>query len=165
MFLAPGADGRTTATCLRATRTRLVVAGGATGLIFVYDLRTRRLVRRVSAGVGGLLNDVAITPTGDAYVTDSVRGFVFRVPARLLASPAARSGQWSQPSAWPRRPSAASRNGIVPAGRRYLLVVGTATGVLARIDLRTGQVQPVDLGGASCRAATAWRSVERPSTW
>ena len=148
MFLAPGGDGRTNAACLRATRTRLVVAGGTTGLIFVYDLRTRRLVRRVSTGAGGFLNDVAITPTGDAYVTDSVRGFVFRVPARLLHKRSRKVRTLTPTYRLAQTPVGSFANGIVPAGRRYVLVVGTSTGILARIDLRTGLVQAVDLGGA-----------------
>ena len=43
-------------------------------------------------------------------------------------------------------------NGIVTAGRRYLLVVGLSTGVLGRIDLTTKRVRAVDLHGASLPA-------------
>jgi Cu-Zn family superoxide dismutase len=149
VFLPPGVHGRTTAACLRATRTRLVVAGGLTGLIFVYDLRTKRLVRRLSTGTGGLLNDVAITPKGDAYLTDSQRGLVFRVPARLLRKRSGKVRALTPTYRLAQTPVGSFANGIVPAGRRYLLVVGTTTGVLARIDLRTGRVQAVNLGGAT----------------
>lgn len=149
VFLRPGADGRTNAACLRATRTRLVVAGGTTNLIFVYDIRTRRLIRRLSTGSGGFLNDVTITPTGDAYLTDSQRGLVFRVPARLLRKRSRKVRTLTPAYRLATTPVGTFANGIVPAGRRYLLVVGTSTGVLARIDLRTGLVQTVDLGGAT----------------
>ena len=149
VFLAPGTNGRVNAAGLRATRTRLVVAGGATGLIFVYDLRTRRLVRRLSTGTGGFVNDVAITPKGDAYATDSRRGFVFRVPAKLLRKRSHKLKTLAPAFRLAQTPVGLFSNGIASAGRRYLLVVGTTTGVLARIDLRSGQVQVVNLGGAT----------------
>ena len=71
---------------LKADRGRLFVGGGATGAIWVYDIRTRALVRRYETGSGGFLNDVAITPNGDAYVTDSQRPFIFRVRADQLGA-------------------------------------------------------------------------------
>jgi sugar lactone lactonase YvrE len=147
VFLPPGQDGRVGAVGLRATRKRLVVAGGGTGLIFVYDLESKRLVRRFSTG-GGLANDVAIAPDGDAYVTDSQRGLLFHIPARLLAR---RSDETSQLQPFVRFADTAINlysNGVVPAGGRYLLVVGTFTGALVRVDRRTGEVRTVDLGGA-----------------
>jgi sugar lactone lactonase YvrE len=155
VFLPPGQDGRTTAVGMRATRSRLIVAGGGSGLIFVYDLRARRLVRRFStggAGVlqgGGVMNDVAITPDGEAYVTDSVRGLLFRIPARALRR-RAKGTQALQPFLRLADTPVGSRaNGVVPAGRRYLLVDGTDTGALVRVDLRTKRVRAVDLGGAT----------------
>ena len=48
VFLPARRDGRVNAVGIRATRDRLVVAGGTTGRVFVYDLSTRRLVRRFS---------------------------------------------------------------------------------------------------------------------
>jgi DNA-binding beta-propeller fold protein YncE len=87
VFLPPGRHGRVNAIGVRASRTRLIVAGGMSNLVFAYDLRTRRLVRRWSTGTGGLVNDVAIAPGGDAFVTDSLRGLVFRIPARALIRP------------------------------------------------------------------------------
>lgn len=74
-FLPPGSDGRTAAYGMAVYRDRLVVAGGRTGLVFVYDLRTARLVARLRTGVEGesLVNDVTVAPDGAAYVTDSAR--------------------------------------------------------------------------------------------
>jgi sugar lactone lactonase YvrE len=84
VFLRPGSFGRTSANGIKATRDRLVIAGSVLNRIDVVDLRTGASVRRFDTGSGGLVNDIAIAPNGDAYATDSGRGLIFRIPARLL---------------------------------------------------------------------------------
>ncbi len=152
VFLEPGKHGQVFANGLEATRNRLVVAGSVTGLILVYDLPRGRLVRSFSTGSGGLINDVTVTPGGDVYATDSMRGLIFRIGARAIAH--RRSGvKRIRPflNVGP-TPIGSFANGLVPAGRRYLLVVGLSTGVLGRIDLKTKRVRAVDLHGASLPA-------------
>jgi Cu-Zn family superoxide dismutase len=151
-FLAPGAHGRSKAVGLRATANHLVVAGGVTNRVFVYDLESGRLVRRFSTGSGGLVNDVAIAPDGDAYVTDSSRGLIFRIRADALTD---RRRAITELRAFVRlsdTPVGSYSNGIVAAGRRHLIVVGTASGVLARVDVETKRVRAIDLGGATLPA-------------
>jgi sugar lactone lactonase YvrE len=143
VFLAPGANGRALANGLRASRDHLVVAGSATGYIFVYDLPSGRFVRRFATGSGGLINDIAIAPDGDVYATDSRRGLVFRVPAKAVSR---HTGAIKRLRPFVRvsdTPIGSYANGIVPAGKRYLLVVGLASGVLGRIDLETKRVRAV----------------------
>jgi hypothetical protein len=143
VFLKPGANGRALANGLRASRDHLVVAGSVTGRIFVYDLPSGRFVRRFETGSDGLINDIAIAPNGDAYATDSRRGLLFRIPAKALekrTSTAARLRPFLDVSDGP---IGSYANGIVPAGERYLLVVGLASGVLGRVDLETKQVRAV----------------------
>jgi Cu-Zn family superoxide dismutase len=140
VFLPGGEDGRVVANGLRAGREHLVVAGSVTGLIYVYDYK-RRLLRRFATGSGGLVNDIALAPNGDAYATDSMRGLLFRIPAKALAKgPTKRLNPFLRLSDTPVGQYA---NGVVPAGDRYLLVVGTASGVLARVDLKTKRVKAV----------------------
>jgi Cu-Zn family superoxide dismutase len=140
VFLPGGEDGRVVANGLRAGREHLVVAGSVSGLIYVYDYK-RRLLRRFATGSGGLINDIALAPNGDAYATDSMRGLLFRVPARALSKgPTKRLNPFLRLSDTPVGQYA---NGVVPAGDRYLLVVGTASGVLARVDLKTKRVKAV----------------------
>jgi Cu-Zn family superoxide dismutase len=136
-FLPGGEDGRAVANGLRAGEDHLVVAGSVTGYVFVYDYRGR-LVRRFATGSGGLVNDVALAPNGDAYVTDSTRSLLFRIPAKALSK---------RTSATKRiRPflkfDFAYSNGVV-AGDRYALVVSTSAGILVRVDLKTKQVRQV----------------------
>jgi Cu-Zn family superoxide dismutase len=143
VFLAPGKNGRAVANGLRAGRDHLVVAGSVTGYIFVYDYRGR-LVRRFATGSGGLINDVAIAPNGDVYATDSMRGRLFRISARAAAKRTSATTRLSPFLDVRQTPIGQYANGIVAAGDRYLLVVGLATGVLARVDLKTKRVKAVE---------------------
>jgi Cu-Zn family superoxide dismutase len=143
VFLAPGANGRTGANGVRASRRNLIVAGGTTGYLFVYDLPSGRFVRRFSTGSGGLMNDVAIAPNGDVYGTDSGRGLIFRIPAKALSKHTSATKRLNPFVRVADTPIGTYDNGIVPAGDRYLLVVGLASGVLARIDLQTKRVRAV----------------------
>ena len=143
VFLKPRADGRVVATGLRATRDHLIVAGSVTGLIFVYDIRSGRLIRRFSTGADGLINDVAVGPQGDAYITDSRRGLLFRVPARALTRRTAATKRLRPLVRFADTAIGLYSNGVVTAGRRYALVVGTTTGALVRVDLKTKRVRTV----------------------
>jgi sugar lactone lactonase YvrE len=145
VFLPPGANGRALANGLRASRDHLVVAGSLTRRIFVYDLPSGRLVRRFEIATDGLVNDVAFAPNGDVYVTDSTNGVLYRIPAAAVSKrssvtrtlrPFVRLGD---------TPIGPYSNGLVAAGDRYVLVVGTSTGVLGRVDLQTKRVRAVDV--------------------
>jgi sugar lactone lactonase YvrE len=142
VFLAGGKDGRVVANGLRAGRDHLVVAGSVTGYVFVYDYH-RRLVRRFATGSGGLINDVALAPNGDAYITDSGRGLLFRIPAKALSKRTSATERIKPFLNAGETPIGTSCNGIVAAGDRYLLVVGLGSGVLARVDLKTKRVRAV----------------------
>lgn len=153
VFLPAGSDGRTNAVGIRATRDRLVVAGGATGRIFVYDLRTRRLLRRFSTGTGGVINDIAVTPSGDVYVTDSPRSLLFRIPARDLVRRRASVTRLTSFVRFPERLAPGGYpNGVAPAGRRHVIVGFLGSGRLARVDLRTRALRRVELGASEVPA-------------
>jgi hypothetical protein len=143
VFLAPRRDGRVSANGVRAGRDHLVVAGSVSGYIFVYDYRGR-LVHRFATGSGGLINDVAIAPDGDVYATDSRRGLLFRISARAASKRTSATTRLRPFLDVSDTPIGSYCNGIVPAGRRYLLVVGLSTGVLGRIDRKTKQVRTVE---------------------
>ncbi|MBA3264700.1 MAG: superoxide dismutase [Thermoleophilaceae bacterium] len=143
VFLPPGENGRALANGLRASRDHLVVAGSVTGLIFIYDIRTRQLVRRFATGSGGLINDVAIAPNGDVYATDSMRGVLFRISGRAASKRTSATSHLRPFVRLSDTPVGQYCNGLVPAGRRYLLVVGLTSGVLGRVDLQTKQLRTV----------------------
>lgn len=155
ILLPGGREGRTAAAGIKADRAgRLFVAGGATGRLYVYDSRTRRLVRAFDTGLRGpetFVNDVAVTPTG-AYFTDSRRPVVYRVPPSAWSP---RPGPEAPPESYidlTQTPIAYAEgnnlNGIAAAaGGAYLLTVQSNTGRLFRIEVASRRVVEVDLGG------------------
>lgn len=153
VFLPAGADGRTTANGLKADRAgRLWVIDHSTG-IDVYDLRDRSLLAgfEVPEGDQRFINDLAVTPDGTAYATDSVRPVIYRVtPAEV-----ARGGRAPLVAHFdlsgavpPHSPDAYTLNGIVadPTGR-LLFVVDMTGGGLYRVDVTDGSVRQVTLHG------------------
>ncbi len=73
VFLEPGDDGRSTAIGMKIDpEGRLFIAGGDTGRMIVYDTNTGELVGSFSDDEEmTFINDVALTPDGSAYFTDS----------------------------------------------------------------------------------------------
>lgn len=155
VFIRPGPNGRTSTTGIKATATRLVIAGAQTGLVSVYDRRTgdrvAQFTNHASQRHPTFINDVAIAPNGDAYVTDSVRPVLYRIPAAKLAE--AQAGR--QPlrvfrhftrTALPYR-SGFNVNGIVatPDGR-FVILGQSNTGKLFQVRLRDKQVRQVRIG-------------------
>jgi sugar lactone lactonase YvrE len=154
VFLPAGADGRKRALGLKVDHARgaLWVIDADTG-VAVYDTRSRHLLARfdIPDQDARLVNDLAITPDGDVYLTDSLRARVYRVTPRQLA----RGGRAPLTAAFdltgvlePHPPGTVTLNGIVadPWGR-YLLTVDMTGGDLYRIDLSTEDVRRVGLSG------------------
>ena len=147
VFLPGGEDGRTTARGLDATKDLLLVAGGPTGTLFVYDRASGELLSTFSRAQA-FLNDVRIAPDGDVYATDSTANVVYRVPAdELLGTIAGELDVFARLG----KPAAGfNANGlaVTPDGR-FLIVVQSVTGQLFRISTDDGSVRPIDLGGAT----------------
>jgi Cu-Zn family superoxide dismutase len=146
VFLPGGADGRTTAIGVHVDlRGRLYVAGGATGRIWVYSTRTKQLLGAFDTGAGGFLNDVIVTLDGTAYVTDSLRPVLWRIPADL-----SRVEHWLD---LPGYQPGFNANGIdASLTGRWLVVAQSNTGTLWRIDVPSKQVTAIDLGGEQVAA-------------
>jgi DNA-binding beta-propeller fold protein YncE len=130
----PGEKGKS-AIGIEASDNKLYVAGGTTGNVLVYDLRTKEVVASFATGSGGFLNDLVVTGKGDVFVTDSFRPTLWHITAEQVQ---AGSGT---PAAIPVGPEIVYQdgfnlNGIVPRrGGRQLIVVQGNTGALFRIDL------------------------------
>jgi sugar lactone lactonase YvrE len=152
VFLAPGGDGRSAANGITIGGGRLFVAGLGTGYVFVYDLRTKKLLRRFDTrdGTPPAINDVVVAPSGDVYATDSARSLLFRLPASATGG--------GTPRTLKVKPWRKLRGTIVPTGQqfdvngivssadgRYLLVVHTSSSRLFRIDTRTKAIAEVRL--------------------
>ena len=151
VFSEGGADGRTTAAGIKVDADGLLyVAGGQTGLVSIYDTADGSLVAQADNGLAPetFANDIALV--GDvAYVTDSFNPFVDAVTIGEDGEATIATAIDFTGTAFEFQAEGFNANGIVAtADGQYLLVVQTATGGLFRIDVATGEVVEVDLGGA-----------------
>lgn len=152
VFSAGGADGRTAAIGMKVdskTR-RLWVAGGATGLIFVYNVDSGTLVRKYATPQAEqtFLNDIALAPNGDAYITDSRRPVLFKI-----SGSSAQPGElesWLDFAGTPVKftEGATALNGIVVSqDGAYIVVVHSGDQKLFRIAIAGKETSEVDLVG------------------
>ena len=156
----PGEPGRVALGLALDDAGRLFVAGGETGAVAVYDTATRQILLEVANGLAPntFLNDIAVSPAGDAYITDSFNPRLYRIPATAipagLGTPAPASPTDTlevfvefTTTGFDLVQPGFNANGIVstPDGR-YLLLVQTNTGSLYRVDAEMGETIQVDLG-------------------
>jgi len=134
VWIEASSTSPTSAVGMKVWDGRLYVAGGASGLIKVYDIATATLVGGFETGVGGFLNDLVVNRYG-VFVTDSVRPVLWHITPELLA---AGFGTPESISLSPEIPFASpfNLNGIVDfKDGRELVVVHSGLGTLYRIDL------------------------------
>ena len=163
-FLLPGnPEGRTFAVGMKVHGRTLFVAGGPTGKVFAYDLRSGRLVGQWSVpnppdpaspedpATATFLNDIAISDDGDVYVTDSLRPFLYRIDdddrrTRGVETLETFLGFDGTPLVYQGPPNPFNVNGIaVSRDDRYLVVAQSNTGTLFRIGIQDRSVTPVEL--------------------
>lgn len=156
-FLAPGENGRTGAAGLDVEDGDdnetgvLVIAGGATGRVWVHDAETGELRATLTNGLGAdatFLNDVVVADDGEAYVTDSRSPVLWRVPPGAQGD-----GQLEPAVTFDGTPfvygEGFNANGIVEVDDDALVIVQSSTGNLYRVDGVSREVTQVDLGGAT----------------
>ncbi len=148
---------------------RLVVAGGDSGNVYVYNAQTGELLETLNTPEtdSTFLNDVAFTPSGDAFVTDSQRPVLFKIPGTSGMSGNAAGGvgtggagegagieAWLEFSGTPLTyQEGFNLNGIASTSDgQYLIVVQSNTGKLFRINIKTKEVTEIDLGGDTLMA-------------
>jgi hypothetical protein len=134
-------------------RNRLWVAGGPSGTGTVFDADTGATLAAFTFAAGStFVNDVIVTEDA-AYFSDSFQPTLYRVPI-------GPGGAIGTPLPMPLDPDhigfvagAFNLNGIEAApGGDALIVVNSAAGTLYRIEPITGDVSPIDLGGAAVPA-------------
>ena len=158
VFLPGGEDGRTFAVGLASTARRLLVAGGPTGQVFVYDRASGEFLGsftngRAEAGEPTFVNDLRVAPSGDVFATDSAADVVYRIPARdvrglegeAVSEPVAVFAEFASLD-----PTGAfNANGVVVTrDGRYLVVVQSDTGALFRVATDTGEVRRIEVEGS-----------------
>ena len=119
---------------IRVSGGRIYIAGGVDGQIRVYDLVTRQRTGTFETGPGGHVIDLAVTGTGDVYVTDGVRPVLWHLTPEQIA---AGTGTPEAVVVTPEVPMHAScnLNGIVALTDRRLIVGNYTDGLLYRVDL------------------------------
>ncbi|HNP70956.1 MAG TPA: hypothetical protein PLO33_17245 [Kouleothrix sp.] len=151
VFLAGGGDGRTTATGMKIDASgRLFVSGGSTGQMFVYSSADGTLLGKFSGlRQPTFINDVALTPNGDAFFTDSQSPVLYRVFTDTAGKLASEG--WLDLSGTPiQYGQGFNLNGIAATGDgAYLIVVQSNTGKLFRISTASKAVSEISLGGQS----------------
>lgn len=131
----------------------LFVAGGGTGMAFVYNPQTGDSIAsyELTAAENTFINDVIVT--GDAaYFTNSFRPFIYRIPLGPGGSPADVTAveEIELGGDFEFVPGAFNANGIeaLPNGKA-LIVVNSTTGDLYLVDPASGEATLIDLGGGS----------------
>jgi Cu-Zn family superoxide dismutase len=119
---------------LKVRHGKLYVAGGPSGAITVYDLKTKQAVATFQTGAGGFLNDLVVTGHGDVYVTDSLRPTLWHVTADQVKA-GSGTPQALDVSGGITYVAGFNLNGIVAKGSHRLIVVQTNAAKLFRIDL------------------------------
>lgn len=138
------AEGRI-AVGIKVDRGLLFVAGGPTGMAFIYDARTGAEVATLQLtdpAAGTFVNDVIVSG-GSAWFTDSFQPQLYRVPLRGNSVAAPETIPLSGPAA--DFVAGFNLNGIEAAGGE-LIVVNSSKGELYAVGT-DGTSRTIDLGG------------------
>lgn len=152
-LLVPAQTGRASIGMKFDPRTNLLfVAGGPTGMAFVYDGNSGANVAAIplTTSLTTFINDVVITRDA-AYFTDSFQAMLFRVRLR-------DNGQLPNPPTSESLPlvgdfqlvSGFNANGIdATSNGKTLVIVNSTLGTLYNVDPATGYADLIDLDGGS----------------
>ena len=133
------------------------MARGYGGNVVLYDRSTGAFVAKWSNHLEVTnVNDIAIAPNGDAYITDSDQPVLYRIPAAEIRHPSAPVQDlpvfldWTG-TPFPHIDGATNGNGIVatPDGRFVLVVHFETEGLCSASGCPTSRSRQVDLRGYS----------------
>jgi Cu-Zn family superoxide dismutase len=151
-FLPAGGDGRTSASGIHAdAHGHLLVIAGRLGRLQTYNIADGRLLSTLTVPGPSHLNDLAITRSGDAYLTDFATPAIYKVPARRLTRGPGTIARWLRPrrSVVPKL-ATGNLNGIAAtADGRRLIVDQTGNGALYRVDVTRRRMTRIRVTGGS----------------
>jgi sugar lactone lactonase YvrE len=157
-WMAEGRDDRFTARGITTdAHDRIYIAGGPNGLdterpdMWVYSPDGELLAALKVDAADAFINDVAIGPDGAAYFTNSNAPQIFRVEQTETGWTVET---WLDASEAITQRDGFNLGGIVvsPDGSSLVVAQGNV-GLLWRVDLSSGMVQPVDTGNADVTGA------------
>jgi len=149
-ILVPAVAGRVTIGTEVDDRGRLWVAGGPTGTGRVYDTKSGAELASFQFTTGTtFVNDVVVTDKA-AYFTDSLNPVLYVVPLGRHGKEIGKAATLPLTGDLVQTPGVNNLNGIetTPDGRS-LIVVQSNTGLLLKVDPKTGVTKIVDIGGAT----------------
>jgi sugar lactone lactonase YvrE len=135
---------------MKVDRGRLFVAGGPTGQAYVYNARTGAAIRSYQLSTGGsFINDVVVTKKA-AWLTDSMKPVLYRVPLGAAGRPGAASafstvsltGDYVHGAGFNVNGIAATPNG------KTLVIVQSSTGKLFTVNAM-GATREITLTGSA----------------
>jgi sugar lactone lactonase YvrE len=157
IFLPGNEDGRVIAVGLAVDDMgRLFIAGGPTGMVFVYNSATGDLLAALHATDPAdgptFVNDVVVTRSGDAFFTDSMNPVLYRVFQDASGDYVVEEWLELDGTAIEFQPGFNINGIVVTQNDRYLIVVQSNTGQLFRIEIATRDIVEIDTGGAALTA-------------
>jgi sugar lactone lactonase YvrE len=129
----------------------LFVAGGATGMAFLYDAETGAPAGEIQLSSDpSFINDVVITKDA-AYFTNSFQPVLHVVPLDNKGFPVSLTSETIPLGGdYQFTPGAFNANGIAAtANEKFLIIVNSSEGALYRVDPQTGVARRIDLGSGS----------------
>ena len=129
----------------------LIVAGGATNIVSVLNAESGVAIALFSGAFDpAFLNDVAVAPNGDAYITDSMNPVLYRIAAENIEA-GGNLEQFVDFTGTPfeyGEPGSFNANGIVITDDgAYAIIVSSVTGQLFRVDLASSEVSEIAIDG------------------
>jgi Cu-Zn family superoxide dismutase len=150
-FLLGDAD-RSMAVGLKVDEGKLFVAGGGTGKVFIYDIRSKALVGSFQVpdpGSPTFVNDLTVAKDNSVYVTDSFRPTLYRIAPGAYANSSPQTLEVFKDftgTVLPINPGF-NLNGIVAARNgKFLVLAHSGVGKLFRLRLSDRAVAQIDLG-------------------
>jgi sugar lactone lactonase YvrE len=150
-ILVPPKEGRVAVGLAYDARTdALYVAGGGTGMAYVYNATTGAEIAAIQlTKEPSFINDVIVTRDA-AYFTDSFSTNLYVVPLARSGEPMETATALPLSGGYTFRLGEFNANGIeVTPNGRWLIVVNSSTGALYRVDPTSGEAALIDLGGDS----------------
>jgi hypothetical protein len=145
-ILVPGTTGGSAAGLHIDRWGRLWVAGAGTGTVKVYDAATGAPLASYSFPTTGFLNDLDLV-RNTVYVTDSVNQQVVVIPLGGGGALPAQSATKVMPLTGAiDYVDGFNANGLARSGG-FFVIVQSNTGLLFRVDPRTGATRMIDTGG------------------
>jgi sugar lactone lactonase YvrE len=142
-------SGMVAAYGIKIHQDRLLIAGGASGMVFVFSLGNLRLLHRFSTDdPGSFLNDLAVDEvSGDVYITDSRRPTLWKIPGEAWGNRMVNQQMiaWANLTGIVKYEGGFNGNGIAfTPERKYVIMADKDDLALYRVGVEDAEVVKID---------------------